>query len=431
MSARTSGRRMPRILFVATYSRFGPSTGGVVRLDALATALERQGHETHTLAVVPPRSRWNGSHSGETILPLAEASFSGADWNGIGLHEVLVGVRAAEDAALLDKARSLATDWRPDIYVLEQPFLLPVVEAMLAAHPGKLVYSAANIEAPLKRDLVSIAYQHFRHPDRDALIASAGEVERRAAAISDLTVCIAPSMVEVVESWGARRTVVCGNGSRLANTAAPESAIVEHLASAASLVFGCLGSAYWPNTEGLASVIAPSLAFLPLDVRLALAGDIGQHLRDHRLYRRGRLVNDSRIADFGFLAAEDYDALARCCDALVVPLFVGSGSPLKSADALATGGPIILSRKGSSGYEDVIAAAPAGVVIAETPSDFRVRWAEMAHRSKQSLAEDRAAGQARAALLTWDNRTRPFVEAIAALGPDTTPSITGNGGGEH
>ena len=408
------GNTGPRVLFVATYSRYGESTGGVVRFDALVSALDRRGYRTQTLAVLPPRSR-RGSHSGETVLALADASFSPEDRDATGLYEVLVGVRGSEDAAVMATAKALATNWQPDVYVLEQPFLLPIVEAMLAVRPGKLVYSAANLEETLKRDLVPIAYPSFQHPDRDALIATAGAFEQRATATADLTVSIAASMRDTLESWGAREVVLCGNGSRLAGHAVAAGPVVQHVAAASGLVFGCLGSAYWPNSEGLASVIAPSLAFLPVDSKLALAGNIGAHLRDHRHYRRGRLVNDSRIADFGFLSAEDYDALALSCDALIVPLFVGSGSPLKSADALASGKPLILSRKAASGYEDVIAAVPAGVRIAETPTEFRRLWAEVARMSKAALADEALEGKARAALLGWDRRTQPFAAAIDAL----------------
>ena len=155
------GNTGPRVLFVATYSRYGESTGGVVRFDALVSALDRRGYRTQTLAVLPPRSR-RGSHSGETVLALADASFSPEDRDATGLYEVLVGVRGSEDAAVMTAAKALATNWQPDVYVLEQPFLLPIVEAMLAelvreyhvdAYPAA---AAQALRADLRRQLVAL-----------------------------------------------------------------------------------------------------------------------------------------------------------------------------------------------------------------------------------------------------------------------------------
>ncbi len=179
--------------------------------------------------------------------------------------------------------------------------------------------------------------------------------------------------------------------------------------------FGCFGSGYWPNVEGLAAVLAPSLAFLPPHARLVVTGRLGFNLKDHAAYRRGRLINDSRLVHFDHLPPMAYDALVASCDALLLPVFVGSGSPLKTADALASGRPVLMSQAMARGYEEIIAACGDGVMMAEDAPAFRRQWQDLVRMTRAELQGLVGAGDKRRKLLSWERRLEPFVTAIEAL----------------
>lgn len=404
-----------RVLLLSTYPASATDSGGVLRLRALNAQLGADGHETHVLAVVTPDVEATPTGPGETTLRIARQHFSQDDVHAPGYHDMLTGLRCLRDEALVAYAEKLVATMKPDIVLIEQPFLIGLAERLCAVRGCPLVYSAANLEAALKRDLVALVPQFYRHPED--LLALVQEAERRAVRRAALTIAIAPGMVPTLREWGAVRTAVFGNGTRAAaaSAAAPGSSEVKAmLAQSHRVCFGCFGSAYWPNVEGVAAVLWPSLAFLSPDARLVSTGQLNLDIRAHRSYQRGAAINDSRMIGLGHLAAGDFHQLVGACDALLLPVFVGSGSPLKSADALATGRPVLMSRAMAAGYEEIIAACPDGVTIVDDPAAFRLAWKEWAGLGKSGLAALAGAGRDRARLLAWPTRLGGLSRAIAA-----------------
>ena len=95
--------------------------------------------------------------------------------------------------------------------------------------------------------------------------------------------------------------------------------------------------------------------------------------------------------------------------AVLVPVFVGEGSNLKSADALASGAPVIMTERATRGYEDVIAADGEGVTVVRTPKEFRT--------AMKSAVEDRPdpgiRSSERYAELCWTRRLAPLTNVVA------------------
>lgn len=273
----------------------------------------------------------------------------------------------------------------------------------------RLVYSAANIEAPLKRELMELTPQHYGHPDD--LVSEADRMERLAAARAELVFAISGGDAEALRARGATRVVVAGNGSRIAD--APRQH--QPPPPGAPVRYGCLGSGYWPNVEGLAAVSRPSLAFLPPGQVLGTLGRIGEGLVHHPAWRRGQAINESRLDDAGFLPEAKLAATMAGMDALILPVFVGGGSMLKAADVLATGRPALISRRASVGYEDVIAASEGLIEVAETADAFRRAWIAMCARPRDSFWNAAVVQKAIGARLSWRERLSEVGPAMTAV----------------
>ena len=98
--------------------------------------------------------------------------------------------------------------------------------------------------------------------------------------------------------------------------------------------------------------------------------------------------------------------------AVLVPVFVGEGSNLKSADALASGAPVIMTERATRGYEKIIEASGDGITVVRSASEFRT-----AMTSATSASNDNGHHAAeRRRRLTWPERLIPLVETVA----DTT-----------
>lgn len=400
------------ILILSTYPASARDSGGVLRLRALRDALEAGDHRTHVLAVVTPGPAEARTPT-ETILPVAEELLTEQDRLAVGFHDILTGLRCLDDADLLKQAEALVADFSPDAIMIEQPFLVALAQRLQAQSGASLIYSAANLEGELKRSLIALVPQYYRH--QEDLLGAVFDAERLAASSAELTIAIAPTLAAPLEGWGARSIRVFGNGTGVTPASRDPHSLQAMLSEAPQICFGCFGSAYWPNLEGFADVMSPSLAFLPPDVKVLMTGRFHEEVRAHLTFRRGAALNDTRVVGYPHLDGPDFAALVAGCDALLLPVFVGSGSPLKTADALASGRPVLMSRLMAAGYEDIIAACPDGVRIVEDAAAFRAAWKEWADLGKAGLAALAGEGARRAALLRWSTRLDGFSEAVGAL----------------
>lgn len=401
-----------RVLILSTYSTKALDSGGVVRLRAIRGALEAGGHSTHVLAIVPPGQVASQS-AAETVLVLDPAAFSQEDAQATGFHDVLVGLRLARDSATIDQAKSAFKRFEPDAILMEQPFLLRLAELFAAIRPIPLVYSAANLEAGLKRELQRLVPNFYSH--QHDLIAEVDVLERAATRKASLVSIITPGMVPQLREWGAQKISVYGNGTHVRPLEPSAYRPLQSFEDQQMVCFGCFGSSYWPNVDGFAQVLAPSLAMLSPGSRVIMTGTFGRAVRSHPDYERGRALNDTRLVVFDHLSTEHYAALVAACDALLLPIFVGGGSPLKTADALASGRPVLMSREMASGYEDVIEACPDGVHVVNTPQEFRTAWRHWSSLSKGDFVNLAGDGQRRAEMLQWTTRLRGLSDEVAGL----------------
>ena len=401
-----------KTLVLSTYPATAEASGGVVRLRRIMEALAKADVQTQLLAIVPPGPA-RSSSGNQWIVPLPADAFRPVDHRAIGFHDVLTGLAAQDCTTTLDALEARIRAFAPDALFLEQPYLVDIAAKAMERHPNlKLIYSSANIEAPLKRELAALTPQYYRHPDD--LISHVDRMERKATDLASLVIAISGQDAETLQIWGAPKLVVCGNGSHVADT---QRGPVRAPDQMNQRWFGCVGSGYWPNVEGVASVLRPSLAFLPVDCRLVLGGRIGEHVQRHNAYKRGRAINDARIIDCGLVSDTAYVDLLRSVDALLLPAFVGGGSMLKAADVLAAGAVTLISRRAMIGYEDIVASAGRRVIVADTPDEFRTRWIELTRLSKDELKQLGAADGHVEASLSWSAR-------LAGLAPALRSALT-------
>ncbi len=115
---------------------------------------------------------------------------------------------------------------------------------------------------------------------------------------------------------------------------------------------------------------------------------------------RRHSINASRIVRRGFLDMTELVATMQASRAVLVPVFTGEGSNLKSADALACGRPVIMTERATRGYEDVLAEDDEGVTVVADAAEFRRAMAAalVATRSNEVV------GSRRRKLLAWPHR---------------------------
>lgn len=297
---------------------------------------------------------------------------------------------------------TLCDDAAPDLILVEEVWLWPVIRrlAMVQSRRLPIIYSSYNIEAPLfHRLLVTVG-----HEDADRLAeelsALEAEIAREARACSAVT----EDDATVLRAFGARRVVVAPNGVERRNRTHLIGALPEALSPDQSYVL-YVASAHQPNASGIPDLFTAMLeALRPLE-RLVVAGGVcrllGEWLRDggpaHLARERMILVGD--ITDWCL------DGLIANAAGIVLPLRVGGGSNLKTAEALYSGLPLVATTAALRGYETF--RNVDGVIVADDPSEFA---AGMRQLFEGRLAR-RAPGKALDCLL-WENTLIPMARLV-------------------
>jgi glycosyltransferase involved in cell wall biosynthesis len=387
---------------IAIFSTYAPSQGfgGPARIFNIREVLEHHGYRV-TNVVVQAAPSGGAVGLGDLHL-LAERPF-GAHVDHV-YGDVDLGRRAAADRRLTARVREHLATSEVDLVVLEQPFLTELALNAMGTDNRPIIYNSQNVEFRLRRDLERFQFLASRPTNR---MDEVREIEKATvdAAAAVTTIC-QTDRAKMMEEFCCD-SVIVPNGTALADF--PWVPYAGALPARPDFAFA--GSSYWPNVEGFARIAQPSLAFLPPTTRIHVAGSAADGLLSVPSIARWHSINASRIELRGFLPMRSLVRLMQSARAVLVPIYVGEGSNLKSADALAAGVPVIMTERASHGYEDVIAADPEGVTVVDSVPGFR-------HAMRHLLDEPWPAapiGGPRRELLSWRRRLEPLLGVVQGV----------------
>ena len=395
----------PRVAMFSTYAP-SPLSGGSARLHWTRAVLEQAGSVVSNIVVNAHTDRAKVGAGDLHVTP----QFDTGDATDYMYEELRLGELSAHDERLLSRVHKHINEFRPDILWLEQPFLFPVVERLAVGSSARLVYSSQNVEYALKIEL-EVLLGRPRTALLSSLINAVFHVESKAIAAAALVFSICgPDQQRYLDEFSTD-SVLLPNGTIVAESSYNSSSKFAVLfGDPHHQFFAVAGSNYLPNTKGLELICQPSLAFLPPDARIAVAGSMSGSALDQMIEGDHRAVNSHRLARFGFLEARDFIQFSLAAPCTILPIFHGGGSNLKTADALAGGGAVIATRKALVGYEDVVSEYPDGITVVDSPLGFRD-----AMRSVVNSARTGRHPTDRARHLSWAARLSPAPKALAGL----------------
>jgi hypothetical protein len=386
---------------VAIVATFAPSEsfGGPARIFHMRRVLEAAGHRVVNVVVTSNHPSERLGH--DDIVRVVERPFRARVdhiYNDIDLAE-----RAAADPAHGRAITAQLERLGTNVVILEHPFLIDIVQPVVERLGAALVYSCANIEYRLLQELERFAPDWRRRTDRAADVRRREEQATRAASV--VTAICSTDQKVLRDEFGVD-SVLVPNGTTLADRL-PPTAPASGRRAGHPVDFAVAGSAYWPNVEGLAKVAEPSLAFLPPVSRIHVIGSMSNEILRFPSIDRRHSANASRLVLRGFLGMDELIATFHAARAILVPVFTGEGSNLKTADALASGRPVIMTERAARGYEDVLAADDEGVSIVSDATEFRAAMAAELRRPRQPQV-----GTGRRDLLGWTTRLAPLQSAV-------------------
>lgn len=406
-----------RILQLSTHSTLVPRHGGQIRSQQIARCLEQAGFEVKRVAVC-----WRTEHDlddvREPIVDVRETHF----WLNPAYRAALEWARhfadyysilaVSETPHLCEALLAHIATSEPDVILLEHPWTWPLVRRVPVVRSGTVhvIYSSQNVETVLKRRILDrggMAVPSEVLKSLKSALESVEALERDLVRAATATVVCASEDADIFSSWGAKRLIFARNGTvrkqrgHLADVLPPP--LLPELRFALFV-----GSGHPPNIEGFFDFLAPMLPRLrPLE-RIVIVGTMCDGINAeiaksglHR-YRGGRLVS------LGFADNNTLDALIANAHALLLPIGYGSGSNVKTAEALGTGRPIVATGVAFRGFED-FRSLPS-VTLADTAPAFEAAVRDALSKSRPEIdGIDVPRG------LLWESTVAPLVSFLQSL----------------
>ena len=392
------------VVFLTTYPLAAPRHGGQIRAVQLVAALRRLGLNVATIACVDPHpypAEWGPNDVAfPSDSPLRV-------FNGTPIpfaSDYMSGVHAAKDEPTYQRILA-AVPAQIDLLFLEQPWMLPVAQRLRRDRgAGLLVYDSQNDESVLKAPIL----RRFHPRVADSLLDAIGSLERAACREADLVFAVNASDQAALSRHGGVPVQLAPNGVEPWEASAADLEKWRRQADASAFAL-YVASAHPPNYLGFFDVLTDHFGFLAPNQAILVAG--GASDRIDRLLK-GRLyegLSRSRLRLVGVLHPADLAAIKQLAQAFVLPILDGSGSNLKTAEALFSGKWVVGTPTAFRGFERFMSMPH--VMIAEPGRDFctAVR-AAMSAPPPMLTAQDRQ----RLLELTWQETLAPMTAAIRA-----------------
>lgn len=246
--------------------------------------------------------------------------------------------------------------FQPDIIMCEQAWLWPFVNLanqnkILNQNNYYLVYSSQNIESHVKNNILE---KHGIDSSRDDVIREIAKLENHLVMNADKTICVTKSDAKFFQSICSNEILVCPNGVSNRQSSIDMINTIKNLTSNRPYLFFC-GSAYPPNAQGFWDMFNPSMIHFPPDCMIIVAGGVGDILWNY-MPEEGKKysqVNHGIVKCIGMVSDDILSALIDNAKGIILPITSGGGSNLKTAEAIASGKPVVATSTACRGYDFV------------------------------------------------------------------------------
>ena len=399
------------MLVFSTYPVRAPRGGGAKRARAIVEAYGGRFSDVAHLAVFDPRAHAAAAPTDVAVPQQVIDGFARYPHS----DDVAIGHAIVDEPVVRDSVAAFLRDFQPDVIHLEQPFgwigLGPLLRQLGQA--PRIVFGSANVEAPLREAVLRDS--RVSESEIARIVGEIRDLERELSRSCDLLAACTPADLEAHRAMGAERTVLAPNGM------APLRPTVESTAAWRSRLSGTgakrtalfVGGAHQPNWIGLNELIGTGLGFMGADERLVVAGGIGEHLRNWFKARPMEIETATfplRGIGLGELDEVDLQGLIAAVDVILLPISVGGGSNLKTAEAILADKPVVATSVALRGFE-WFADFP-NVRVADSRHDFQQA---MVAAFRAEPVPRTAAQRAQAQTVTWEQCLAALVEAVASL----------------
>lgn len=319
--------------------------GGQQRVWAVEGALvDVFGGFERLMGVWPSSFDWIAGDPQLAFLRSGIVSAGSEEWDYTWwAHEYYLGLRLGMQDAARTRTRELLRG--TDFLVVDHLWMWPLLRRTILeiGWMGRVVYMSHNAEA-----LARLDYMRLEGTVAGEAWATVQAIERcevSLALASDLIIACS----EADADWYRQRTdtevVVVENGAW-----AHDGDVDQEFRGVGS--YSLFAASDWhPNLDGFREIILPALERCWEPQRVIVTGTAANALRESVQRSAVLWPVGHSVELLGDLGADEFRLVVERAAAFLIPIRIGSGSNIKSAEALVNGKSVIATSKGMRGFE--------------------------------------------------------------------------------
>lgn len=361
---------MPRCLILTPFPVQIPRHGGQARTATLALALRQAGWQVDIAGIYLNRF-FRKREQGPLDIVTKDAATLAAAKDDELFADLHFARHAATSRFVINRLRKLIQRVAPDVIQVEHPWpWLPLREALSSTQRALVVYSSHNLEARVREQLLHLGLQR---PGSARQIEEVRALEIELAQAADLVYSVSDIEAEQIERETGRSVVYLPPVSVLADQPMnPDGRFAAESRAAGIRYCALMASAYWPNREGFFQAFPEGLGFLSAAEQIWIAGSLGDAVSGDSRFEARKGMSETRPRTLGYLADAEKMAFYAAASCVILPVFIGAGAKAKTAEAIASGRPVIATSHALEGYGPIVRdAVGSGIYLADTPDEFR------------------------------------------------------------
>jgi len=335
-----------KILQFTTYSLENLDHGGKLRSFHIREALRRR-HTVETLSV-----DWDH----DDLIDGFQVTLKTQGWSEFKLPNLFmdwgINLYLNKNEKLFQEISVKIQEYQPDVLWLEQPYLWPLIEKIFYksnnSHKPLLVYSSHNIEFEMKAQI----YKKSMPDPIAAKVANfVHDIEKKCIANASFALAVCELDADFIRKLNQDIEVqIRKNGNEIPGVISDSK--WEQIVNESDFNWVYVGSAHPPNIEGLTEFIT-QINSLPkrVDLKFWIIGSVGEA---HPIRSAVASAPSGVFQVLGRLDQQEIDTIIRKSCGIILPIYGGGGSNLKTAQALLSSKYIAASTFAFRGFEEYL-----------------------------------------------------------------------------
>lgn len=344
------------ILLISSYSFTEPFHGGQVRASNIANFYKKMGCQVQCIGILSSDDYLleKGFISRPSIKELSKVIK-----NYSNFEDYIVGYIAVNYKKYFDLLFSKIL-FKPDIIQLEHPWFIDFALKIKSKYfkNAKIIYSSHNNEYDLKKKLVNSSLS--------GALRSIRAIEIKALSKADHVISVSENNKRYNDNFSTSPSIIIQNGTneiKFKREDIPKAFL--KIDKKYALFYA---SSYKPNVDGFFYYLTDYFGSIPPDKYLVIAGDVSYEILKDERFKKLQFIHNKTVI-LGRVNRNILNFLIKSSHSILLPLQIGEGTSLKTAEAIYSKKYIIATPVSMRGFESFNKSSQ--ILLSTSPAEFK------------------------------------------------------------